>query len=202
MKYLTRKTISRKLCDLKSDSRAVRIQRLHKSIFQKCRISVNRRERIKFKSFMNRQLNTSDHCNNTNYASMGVLSPTTTSASSSNEDDLSLQQISSFSSSTQSSAVDHFEQHILEPLTHSMNGLQAKRPCLTWACKACKKKSVAVDRRKAATLRERRRLRKVSFAFLAFFSSFVFICQKECNFNWFRLNNLDPHFHENFLLIE
>ncbi|KAJ6637229.1 Synaptic vesicular amine transporter, partial [Pseudolycoriella hygida] len=38
-------------------------------------------------------------------------------------------------------------------------------PCLTWACKACKKKSVAVDRRKAATLRERRRLRKVNEAF-------------------------------------
>jgi hypothetical protein len=32
---------------------------------------------------------------------------------------------------------------------------------LLWACKACKKKTVTVDRRKAATLRERRRLRKV-----------------------------------------
>lgn len=36
------------------------------------------------------------------------------------------------------------------------------RRCLLWACKACKKKTVTVDRRKAATLRERRRLRKVS----------------------------------------
>ena len=36
------------------------------------------------------------------------------------------------------------------------------RRCLLWACKACKKKTVSVDRRKAATLRERRRLRKVS----------------------------------------
>lgn len=35
------------------------------------------------------------------------------------------------------------------------------RRCLLWACKACKKKTVTVDRRKAATLRERRRLRKV-----------------------------------------
>ncbi|XP_043578756.1 nuclear fragile X mental retardation-interacting protein 2 isoform X2 [Bombus pyrosoma] len=34
------------------------------------------------------------------------------------------------------------------------------RRCLLWACKACKKKTVTVDRRKAATLRERRRLRK------------------------------------------
>ncbi|XP_076244846.1 myogenic-determination protein nautilus [Calliopsis andreniformis] len=39
------------------------------------------------------------------------------------------------------------------------------RRCLLWACKACKKKTVTVDRRKAATLRERRRLRKVNEAF-------------------------------------
>lgn len=187
MKYLTRKTVKRKLCDLKIHSRALQIQKLYKSVYRKCRISVNRRERIKFKSFMSQQLNTIDHCIiNTNYASMGVLSPITTSTSScSNEDDLSMQQIPSFQSSTQSLAVDHFEQHILEPLTHSINGLQTKRPCLTWACKACKKKSVAVDRRKAATLRERRRLRKVSFTFFAFvflafffFNSFVFFFEK------------------------
>lgn len=50
--------------------------------------------------------------------------------------------------------------HILEPQNNncSPNG---PRKCLTWACKACKKKTVAIDRRKAATLRERRRLRKV-----------------------------------------
>lgn len=47
--------------------------------------------------------------------------------------------------------------HIFEP--HN-NG---PKKCLAWACKACKKKTVAVDRRKAATLRERRRLRKVNF---------------------------------------
>ncbi|KAL0281604.1 UNVERIFIED_CONTAM: hypothetical protein PYX00_002540 [Menopon gallinae] len=41
----------------------------------------------------------------------------------------------------------------------------ATRKCLMWACKACKKKAVTVDRRKAATLRERRRLRKVNEAF-------------------------------------
>ncbi|KAJ8688013.1 hypothetical protein QAD02_023808, partial [Eretmocerus hayati] len=39
------------------------------------------------------------------------------------------------------------------------------RGCLLWACKTCKKKTVTVDRRKAATLRERRRLRKVNEAF-------------------------------------
>ena len=50
------------------------------------------------------------------------------------------------------------EEHVLAPLSCSAG---QSRPCLTWACKACKKKSVAVDRRKAATLRERRRLRKV-----------------------------------------
>ncbi|XP_050358640.1 transcription factor SUM-1 [Nymphalis io] len=49
---------------------------------------------------------------------------------------------------------DHI-QHVLGP----------SRRCLAWACKACKRKTAAVDRRKAATLRERRRLRKVNAAF-------------------------------------
>lgn len=44
------------------------------------------------------------------------------------------------------------------------------RACLLWACKACKKKTVTVDRRKAATLRERRRLRKVGA--IGIFSTF------------------------------
>ncbi|XP_004610097.2 myogenin [Sorex araneus] len=39
--------------------------------------------------------------------------------------------------------------------------------CLPWACKACKRKSVSVDRRRAATLREKRRLKKVNEAFEA-----------------------------------
>ncbi|XP_053658275.1 myogenic-determination protein [Anopheles marshallii] len=55
------------------------------------------------------------------------------------------------------------EEHVLAPAAGCM--ASPNRPCLTWACKACKKKSVAVDRRKAATLRERRRLRKVNEAF-------------------------------------
>ncbi|XP_066999026.1 transcription factor SUM-1 [Anabrus simplex] len=51
------------------------------------------------------------------------------------------------------------EQHV----PHVLAGHQ--RRCLLWACKACKRKTVTVDRRKAATLRERRRLRKVNEAF-------------------------------------
>ncbi|NXC86441.1 MYOG protein, partial [Cercotrichas coryphoeus] len=39
--------------------------------------------------------------------------------------------------------------------------------CLPWACKACKRKSVSMDRRRAATLREKRRLKKVNEAFEA-----------------------------------
>lgn len=54
------------------------------------------------------------------------------------------------------------EQHVLAPLGCNAN---QSRPCLAWACKACKKKTVTVDRRKAATMRERRRLRKVNEAF-------------------------------------
>lgn len=45
--------------------------------------------------------------------------------------------------------------------THIQHVLGPSRRCLAWACKACKRKTAAVDRRKAATLRERRRLRKV-----------------------------------------
>lgn len=50
--------------------------------------------------------------------------------------------------------------HVLAPTTHAAGHAHA-RTCLLWACKACKRKSVTVDRRKAATMRERRRLRKV-----------------------------------------
>ncbi|XP_071766107.1 myogenin [Centroberyx gerrardi] len=39
--------------------------------------------------------------------------------------------------------------------------------CLPWACKLCKRKTVTMDRRKAATLREKRRLKKVNEAFEA-----------------------------------
>ncbi|GJQ75431.1 nau [Trypoxylus dichotomus] len=53
--------------------------------------------------------------------------------------------------------------HILEP--QSSCSVNEPRKCLTWACKACKRKTVSIDRRKAATLRERRRLRKVNEAF-------------------------------------
>ncbi|XP_010196564.2 myogenin [Colius striatus] len=39
--------------------------------------------------------------------------------------------------------------------------------CLPWACKVCKRKTVSLDRRRAATLREKRRLKKVNEAFEA-----------------------------------
>ncbi|XP_073801937.1 myogenic factor 6 isoform X1 [Danio rerio] len=54
------------------------------------------------------------------------------------------------------------EEHVLAP-----PGLQAhcEGQCLMWACKICKRKSAPTDRRKAATLRERRRLKKINEAF-------------------------------------
>ncbi|XP_046671777.1 transcription factor SUM-1 [Homalodisca vitripennis] len=58
--------------------------------------------------------------------------------------------------------------HVLVPdssLHHQVGHGPGQRRCLLWACKACKRKTVTVDRRKAATLRERRRLRKVNEAF-------------------------------------
>uniref|UniRef100_A0A4W3GR11 Myogenic factor n=1 Tax=Callorhinchus milii TaxID=7868 RepID=A0A4W3GR11_CALMI len=52
------------------------------------------------------------------------------------------------------------EEHIRAPSDHHQPG-----HCLLWACKACKRKSSTTDRRKAATMRERRRLKKVNQAF-------------------------------------
>lgn len=56
------------------------------------------------------------------------------------------------------------EEHVLAP-----PGLRAhcEGQCLIWACKVCKRKSAPTDRRKAATLRERRRLKKINEAFEA-----------------------------------
>ncbi|NXC40730.1 MYF5 factor, partial [Penelope pileata] len=52
------------------------------------------------------------------------------------------------------------EEHVRAPSGHHQAG-----HCLLWACKACKRKSTTMDRRKAATMRERRRLKKVNQAF-------------------------------------
>nr|BAK41863.1 myoblast determination protein [Eptatretus burgeri] len=52
------------------------------------------------------------------------------------------------------------EEHVRAP-----HGQHGPGPCLLWACKACKRKTSSTDRRKAATMRERRRLRKVNEAF-------------------------------------
>ncbi|CAL1568459.1 unnamed protein product [Knipowitschia caucasica] len=56
------------------------------------------------------------------------------------------------------------DEHVLAPA-----GLRAhcEGQCLTWACKLCKRKAAPSDRRKAATLRERRRLKKINEAFEA-----------------------------------
>jgi hypothetical protein len=53
--------------------------------------------------------------------------------------------------------------HVLDKRVTGSTGHHGPQACLLWACKACKKKTITVDRRKAATLRERRRLRKVFF---------------------------------------
>uniref|UniRef100_A0A3P8VP04 Myogenic differentiation 1 n=1 Tax=Cynoglossus semilaevis TaxID=244447 RepID=A0A3P8VP04_CYNSE len=52
------------------------------------------------------------------------------------------------------------DEHVRAP-----EGLHQKGHCLLWACKACKRKTTNADRRKAATMRERRRLSKVNDAF-------------------------------------
>ncbi|XP_073515672.1 myoblast determination protein 1 [Phyllobates terribilis] len=52
------------------------------------------------------------------------------------------------------------DEHVRAPNGHHHAG-----KCLLWACKACKRKTTNADRRKAATMRERRRLSKVNEAF-------------------------------------
>uniref|UniRef100_A0A3P9HM11 Myogenic factor n=1 Tax=Oryzias latipes TaxID=8090 RepID=A0A3P9HM11_ORYLA len=52
------------------------------------------------------------------------------------------------------------DQHVRAP-----GGPHQAGHCLLWACKACKRKTTHADRRKAATMRERRRLSKVNNAF-------------------------------------
>ncbi|KAI9532602.1 Myoblast determination protein 1 1 [Dissostichus eleginoides] len=66
------------------------------------------------------------------------------------------------SSSSSSSSLHHHHQdeHVRAPSGHHHAGR-----CLLWACKACKRKTTGADRRKAATMRERRRLGKVNDAF-------------------------------------
>lgn len=54
------------------------------------------------------------------------------------------------------------DEHVRVPGTPHQAG-----HCLQWACKACKRKSSTVDRRRAATMRERRRLKKVNHGFEA-----------------------------------
>ena len=55
------------------------------------------------------------------------------------------------------------EEEAIKCFQHSSH--QANHHCLVWACKACKRRSGPHDRRRAATLRERRRLKRVNQAY-------------------------------------
>ncbi|XP_034425527.1 myoblast determination protein 1 homolog [Hippoglossus hippoglossus] len=62
---------------------------------------------------------------------------------------------------------DHHQHHHVPKDEHvrAPGGPHQAGHCLLWACKACKTKTTHEDRRKAATVRERRRLGKVNTAF-------------------------------------
>lgn len=94
---------------------------------------------------------------NQNSASQSAYSDTLTSMLENKMNGLMTHHIEMIDDSSSMSSAASAEEHTLAP--RCMAG--KNRPCLTWACKACKRKNVTVDRRKAATLRERRRLRKV-----------------------------------------
>uniref|UniRef100_A0A3Q3X8Q4 Myogenic factor n=1 Tax=Mola mola TaxID=94237 RepID=A0A3Q3X8Q4_MOLML len=97
---------------------------------------------------------------------VGLLKPDDTSSSASSSSSSSPSPSSSTSSSPSSLLHLHHragvedDEHVRAPSGHHQAGR-----CLLWACKACKRKTTNADRRKAATLRERRRLSKVNDAF-------------------------------------
>ncbi|XP_061578180.1 myoblast determination protein 1 homolog [Cololabis saira] len=90
---------------------------------------------------------------------VGLLKPDDSCSSSSSSP-------SSSSSTSPSSTLlrlrggEEDDEHIRAPSGHHQAGR-----CLLWACKACKRKTSSADRRRAATMRERRRLGKVNDAF-------------------------------------
>ena len=63
--------------------------------------------------------------------------------------------------------VDDVDLHVTEHnmTSHQHTSHPGGHHCLAWACKACKKRSGPHDRRRAATLRERRRLKRVNQAY-------------------------------------
>ncbi|XP_042324983.1 myogenic factor 6 [Sceloporus undulatus] len=65
------------------------------------------------------------------------------------------------------SSSDGEEPHVLPPPGLLLPSPHGPGQCLLWACKTCKRKAAPTDRRKAATLRERRRLKKINEAFEA-----------------------------------
>ncbi|XP_017295188.1 myoblast determination protein 1 homolog isoform X2 [Kryptolebias marmoratus] len=80
---------------------------------------------------------------------LGLLKPDTSSSSS-----------SSFSPQSFLLTEAKDSEHVRAP-----GGPHQASRCLLWACKACKRKTTSADRRKAATMRERRRLSRVNDAF-------------------------------------
>ncbi|KAF8790977.1 uncharacterized protein LOC129960877 [Argiope bruennichi] len=88
-------------------------------------------------------------------ASPYSVSPSPSTATSENDTPVDLRR----------ATADSDDQHVPHVFVPGQNNHQ--RRCLLWACKACKRKSVTVDRRQAATMRERRRLRKVNEAYEA-----------------------------------
>lgn len=103
-----------------------------------------------------------------------TLQPVNPSSSSSDSTTFypSIPLQSTFSSSSHSPSSSSSDEQSTNTLTsnskeshHPNESCDGTRRCLLWACKVCKRKTVTIDRRKAATMRERRRLKKVNEAF-------------------------------------
>ncbi|XP_037622343.1 myoblast determination protein 1 homolog [Sebastes umbrosus] len=91
---------------------------------------------------------------------VGLLKPDSSSSSPSPSSPSSSSSSSSHLLHHHHHAEAEDDEHVRAPSGHHQAGR-----CLLWACKACKRKTTNADRRKAATMRERRRLSKVNDAF-------------------------------------
>lgn len=111
--------------------------------------------------------------------------PSTSSYDPNDRDVVSSSPDSSSPSMSEDHFIDHHNHHHHQQISHvsdqssssSHSSLpdgerQQPRKCLLWTCKACKRKTISIDRRKAATMRERRRLRRARICLITSFLNF------------------------------
>jgi hypothetical protein len=130
---------------------------------------------INYEQYHTSNANNRCHLNNNYYNSSddnpnqswmrSSFDPNQKDGSSSPDSNLSLSEDHFFDHHNHNKSRHHVSQSSEHSPQCSSGSVGHSRKCLIWACKACKRKTVSIDRRKAATMRERRRLRRVSLNF-------------------------------------